>query len=345
MGRRLGREVANPDNGDGRRSTIEWLELTEAIEFVGPLIFPQWTGHERHAPTPRELNAEIARLDELTPEQLAAEYDAWQAGIDAEAERQRAARKAAGDKPSGIREALEKLRLALASATNEARRRALQSTIDSLSGELERADSRNQTEHERDQFIIGLLTERIEAAYQPGLGARQRWWEAHAAIDDAGRAGRIRARACRPGLPPVPFGMERWPEIFPAPGESRAIVDGIPARIFLAKTDLEIAFAKTDPLSDGQHLEPQKGARQRLSDAQRLEPQREARQSRESHHPTRDRSRQLMEKDIAEGIESVESIGEMTEEYRAERYGGVSRETARLAWRELVGRQTPTSSG
>jgi hypothetical protein len=53
-----------------------WLELPEAIELVGPLILPEWGGHERYAPTQSELSAEIARIYELTPEQLAAEYAA-----------------------------------------------------------------------------------------------------------------------------------------------------------------------------------------------------------------------------------------------------------------------------
>jgi len=87
----------------------EWLELPEAIEFVGPLIFPEWTGHKRRAPTHRELSAEIAHLHELTPKQLATEYAAWRTGIEAEAERERVARQAGGAKPSGIREGLEKL--------------------------------------------------------------------------------------------------------------------------------------------------------------------------------------------------------------------------------------------
>ncbi len=231
------------------------------------------------------------------PKQLARECAAWRAGIKAEAKRERAAREAVGTKPSGIREGLEKLRSQLAEETNEARRRALERTIESLSKEPIRPDdrpkSRNEIEQEREQFIIGLLTERVEAAYQPGLAARQRWLEAHAAIDDEGRAGRIRARAHRPALSPLPVSAERWREIFPPPGESRAVIDGIPAHFFVAKSDLEDAFMQTDPSSDEQRSEPQK----------------EAKKSRKSHHPTRDRSRQLMEKDIADGKETIESIG------------------------------------
>jgi hypothetical protein len=118
----------------------EWLELPDAIEFVGPLIFPEWTGCERHAPTPEQVNAEIIRLHELTPEQLDAEYASCQAGIEADANGKRATSEAAGVKPSGIREGLEKLRGELAAETNklavetneleaekiEVRRRALQ---------------------------------------------------------------------------------------------------------------------------------------------------------------------------------------------------------------------------
>jgi len=232
---------------------------TAGCDRVGPLIFPEWTGYERHAPTPGQVNAEIARLHELTPEQLDAEYAAWQAGIEADVKGKRATSEAAGVKPSGIREGLEKLCSELAEETNklagetneleaekiEVRRRALQRTIENLSGELVKPDERlqNQIACARSQLVIDLLAERVEEAFQPGLAARKRWWEVHAAVHDEGRAGGIRARACRPGLPPVPFGIERWAEIFPPPGESRAIVDGIPARIFLAKGDLETVFA------------------------------------------------------------------------------------------------------
>src|SRR5271170_5058858 len=126
----------------------EWLELPEAIEFVGPLIFPEWTGHERRAPTCSEVGAEIARLYELTPEQLDREYAAWRAGIEAEAKRERSAREAAGAKPSGIREGLEKLRSQLAEETIEARRGALQRTIESLSREPIRPDERSESRYE-----------------------------------------------------------------------------------------------------------------------------------------------------------------------------------------------------
>jgi hypothetical protein len=237
----------------------EWLELLEAIEFVGPLMFPEWTGYERRAPTYRELSADIARLHELTPKQLVRAYVAWRAGIKAEAERERAARQSVEAKPSGIRAGLEKLRSQLAVETNEARRHALERAIESLSRELARSDerSKSQSEMARDcrEFVIGVLAERIEAEYRPGLAARQRWHEAHAAIDDEGRAGRIRARAYLPGLPPLPVSAAKWPEIFPPPGERRAVIDGIPARIFLAKADLETAFtpdrSSSDPLDRG----------------------------------------------------------------------------------------------
>src|SRR5579862_4457961 len=150
----------------------EWLELPQAIELVGPWRFSEWTGRERYAPSYSELSADLARLADLTPNQIAQEHRARWAGIEAQATQERLAREAAGAKPSGIPEGLEKLGAQLAGETDPRRRRALEKTIETLSKEPTKAEapakSRSQIARKRREFITEDLMERLEASYEPG---------------------------------------------------------------------------------------------------------------------------------------------------------------------------------
>lgn len=324
----------------------EWLELRDAIELAGRLIFAtDWTGSERFAPTQSELNTEITRLHELTPDQIGAEYAALHAWLEAQAERERAASEAAGTRPSGTREGLEKLRAELATLPAQiaaeakreraarkaagaelskvrerleklrAHRRGVERTIEKLSAELAKPVKRSKTHsrsaHEQREFVIDVLSDRIEKAYQPGLAARGRWYEAHAAIDDQGRAGRIRARAHRPARSPVPFGAERWAEIFPPPGETHGFIDGIPTTVALAQFDLETIFA---PEPAG------RSATRRRPPAPQLQ-----------------RVEAEMANAINEGRETRESLQAMTEEAMHAQYLA-SRDTCRRARQNVLSR-------
>jgi hypothetical protein len=311
------------------KSTGDWLEIREAIELADPLIHPtEWTGSERYAPTAGEAAAEVRKVFDLTPDQLAREHAAWSARVDAQAKQERAERKAAGAEPSGIKEGLEKLRAELAGETDERRRRVLTKVIENLSAAPSKPDRNpRRIARRRAEFITDVLADWTEASYEAGLPARMRWVETHALIRDEVLAGRVRARARLPGGDLAYLSTEKRREIFPSPGDTdaRTKIDGIPATIIIARADLERVFAPTQPAEPATAAEPQG-------------------QKRRSHQPTRERVRDAMQSDIDAGTETLETLDKMTQQYRADHYG-VNRETAMLALAALVARQKATSSG
>jgi hypothetical protein len=313
----------------------DWLELPQAIELVGPRLFSEWSGHEKYSPVYSELSADLARLADLTPNQIAQEYRAWRAGIEAQAKQERLAREATDAKPSGIREGLEKLRDQLAGEMNPRRRRALEKTIETLSKEPTKAEapakSRSQIALDRREFITEDLRERLERSYGPGLAARRRWWDAHMTIGEEVMAGRVRARLDRPGAPSIESWRQSWS--FPPPGDYTTIIDGIPAVVALAKADLDAVFAPRTTCPE----EPATGDRKR----------------RRSQTPERDRIKAAIVKALEEGRETPDTLDKISEEALRTQYGvkpGIdnlaSRDTCRKAKKEalseFVARQGPT---
>jgi len=239
----------------------DWLGLREAIELVGPLIFPGvWTGTERHAPTVREANAQLRAIFDLTPAQLAREHATGRAKIEAEAKRDRAARKATGLKPSDdVREALEKLRSQLASETHPRRRGALEKVMRNLAPPSKASQpqpSRREIARQRAEFTSDLLAEQVATSYRPGLSARMRWLDTHATIRHEACAGRLRVKLQQPGLDPFYPLIGELPRIFPPPGETCASIHGFPADVLLARADLESVFTGAEEKEAGSPARP-----------------------------------------------------------------------------------------
>jgi endogenous inhibitor of DNA gyrase (YacG/DUF329 family) len=162
----------------------------------------------------------------------------------------------------------------------------------------------------------------------PDPAALFRWAEAHAALRQKVLGGTLRAALRAPGGKITYPSAEQWrANGFPAPDEARARWEAVPMHVIFDVGEFDRTFGHA-PVFD-EH--PPKMSK-------------EAKPSRRSHHPTRDRARDAMQKDIDNKNETLESIAQMTEQFRADRYG-VSRETARLAYGELVGRQSSTSTG
>ena len=323
------------------KSTGDWLELTKAIELAGPLIHhPEWTGSERYAPSAGEAAAELSRVFNLTPDQLAQEHAAWWARTDAEAKRERAEREAVGAKPSGIKEGVEKLRAQLAGETDERRRHVLTKVIENLSAAPSKPDRNpRRIARRRAEFITDVLADWVEASYQPGLAARRRWLETHALIRDEVLAGRVRARASQPRTPGEIItypSTEKWREIFPSPGDTdtRTEIDGIPAKVVIARADLERVFAPTRPAEPAAAAEP-------------------TGQKRRSQATLRDRIKAAMIKDLDEGRETPDTLDKISEEALRSQYGRnpdtdklASRDSCRKAKKkalsEFVARQKST---